>query len=178
MPNYRSRLPRSKQRIYDQSNATSSIRLRPTPRLRHAVDSLPDALATGDAAVVERVAQTVTDEITTGLGVPRVRVIVSGQRPSNARGELHGLYTSDGSTSGAIKVWMITAKRGQVVAFKTFLRTLLHEVCHHLDYALLGLRDSLHTEGFYQRESSLFHQIGGNLAATRAKPAASPAPPR
>ena len=48
-----------------------------------------------------------------------------------------------------------------MVAPRTYLRTLLHEVCHHLDYALLGLPDSLHTEGFYQRESSLFHQIGG-----------------
>jgi hypothetical protein len=46
------------------------------------------------------------------------------------------------------------------VAFKTFLRTLLHEICHHLDYALLHLRDSLHTDGFYKRESSLFYQIG------------------
>jgi len=50
-------------------------------------------------------------------------------------------------------------KRGQVVAYRTFLRTLLHELCHHLDYDLLRLRDSLHTQGFYQRESSLFHAL-------------------
>jgi hypothetical protein len=56
---------------------------------------------------------------------------------------------------------MLTAKRGQVVAFKTFLRTLLHEICHHLDYAYLKLDDSFHTDGFYKRESSLFYQIGG-----------------
>jgi hypothetical protein len=50
---------------------------------------------------------------------------------------------------------MITAKRQKVVAPRTFLRTLLHELCHHLDYTHLNLRDSLHTQGFYRRESSL-----------------------
>ena len=54
---------------------------------------------------------------------------------------------------------MRTAKRGQVVAFRTFLRTLLHEVCHHLDYTYFQLRESYHTEGFFQRESSLFRVI-------------------
>jgi hypothetical protein len=54
---------------------------------------------------------------------------------------------------------MRTAKQRRVVAFRTFLRTLLHEVGHHVDYTLLKLPDSFHTEGFYKRESSLFHQL-------------------
>jgi hypothetical protein len=54
---------------------------------------------------------------------------------------------------------MLTAKRQQVVKFKTFLRTLVHEVCHHLDYVFFSLRDSFHTDGFFKRESSLMHQL-------------------
>jgi hypothetical protein len=54
---------------------------------------------------------------------------------------------------------MRTAKQRRVVAFRTYLRTLLHELGHHLDYTLLRLHDSFHTEGFYKRESSLFHQL-------------------
>jgi uncharacterized damage-inducible protein DinB len=54
---------------------------------------------------------------------------------------------------------MRTARQQRVVAFRTYLRTLLHEVGHHLDYTLLGLADSFHTQGFYQRESHLFHQL-------------------
>lgn len=165
MPNYRYRLSRPQQRVYDRSNATSSIRLSPTPRLYQAVGALPEILATGDTANTERVAQIIADEITSILRVPRVRILVNGRRPADARGELHGVYLPHESGSGSIKLWMITARRGQIVAFKTFLRTLLHEICHHLDYALLGLADSLHTEGFYKRESSLFHQIGGAIAA-------------
>ena len=45
------------------------------------------------------------------------------------------------------------------MAFRTFLRTLLHEVGHHLDYEHLRLADSFHTEGFFKRESSLFYQL-------------------
>lgn len=54
---------------------------------------------------------------------------------------------------------MRTARQRRVVAFRTYLRTLLHELCHHLDYQHLRLADSFHTQGFYQRESSLFHQL-------------------
>ena len=54
---------------------------------------------------------------------------------------------------------MRTAQRKQVVAFRTFLRTFLHELCHHLDYELLRLAETFHTEGFYKRESSLFRQL-------------------
>ena len=54
---------------------------------------------------------------------------------------------------------MRTARHRRVVAFRTLLRTLLHEVGHHLDYEYLKLADSFHTEGFFRRESSLFHQL-------------------
>jgi hypothetical protein len=68
-------------------------------------------------------------------------------------------YPAEGRKFPRMKLWMRTAKRQQVVAFKTFLRTLLHELCHHLDYECLGLKDSFHTEGFCRRESSLVQQI-------------------
>jgi hypothetical protein len=68
---------------------------------------------------------------------------------------------------------MRTAKRGQVVAFRTFLRTLLHEVCHHLDYTYFQLRESYHTEGFFQRESSLFRIIVQQPSAPAQRPGAS-----
>jgi hypothetical protein len=166
VPNFRHRLTRAQQRTYDRSDRTSSIPLRASARLRAAVSALPGVLLSADRARVEQVSQVVVDETAAALGVPPARIIVSGTRPSNTRGELHGLYTPAGGRSAAtIKVWMITAKRGQVVAFRTFLRTLLHEVCHHLDYTLLRLPDSFHTDGFYRRESSLFHRIGGPAAA-------------
>ena len=79
-----------------------------------------------------------------------VVVKVLSRRPRARDGELHGLYTWEDGQRPVIEVWMRTAEHRRVVAFRTFLRTLLHEVCHHLDYTLLGLTETFHTEGFFQ----------------------------
>jgi len=130
------------------------------------------ALASDDRAKVERACHQLVDALTSQLGVPSIRVQVRDTRPSADWGELHGLYTPDtGRPLAVIEVWMRTAKQQRVVAPRTFLRTLVHEVCHHLDYELFKLAETFHTEGFYRRESSLMKQllpVGG---------AAVPAPP-
>lgn len=174
MPSLRRRQDPAKRRLYERSDATSSIRLQPTVRLRATVAALPEGLASADALVVQRLAQAVVDEITTSLRVARARVVVHGTRPSDRGGELHGLYSAGPGRPATIEVWMRTAKRGQIVAFKTFLRTLLHELCHHLDYTLLALGDSVHSDGFYKRESSLFHQIGAGSIAVPSSPRPEP----
>src|SRR2546430_6891732 len=74
-------------------------------------------------------------------------------------GELHGLYTHERGRQPKIQLWMRTAKQKRVVAFRTYLRTLLLEIGHHVDYTGLRLGESYHTQGFYKRESSLFHQL-------------------
>ncbi len=175
MPAFRSRLSASQRRIYDRSDATTSIRLRASLPLRKSVETLADALASASSTAVTAVAQSIADEICAALDVTRVCVTVNGTRPSNPSGELHGLYTSTPGSTPTIQLWMLTAKRGQVVAYRTFLRTLLHEICHHLDYTLLGLADSFHSTGFYKRESSLFHQIGGSrIPQARKRSSAAP----
>jgi len=161
VPQFRERLSRAQQRQYDRSNAVSAIAVDVSPRCARAVSLLEPALAHGDRPRTERVAQIICDELCAALRLPRVQVEVRQVRPSDRRGELHGLYLpANGSGRDRITLWMRTAKRGQVVAYRTFLRTLLHELCHHLDYTYLHLRDSLHTQGFYQRESSLFAALG------------------
>ena len=161
MRNWRARLTPSQQRIYDRSAAISSVPLSPTSQLFYAIQRLEAALAAEEEQQVQTLAQTIVNHVCTRLSVRTIRVQVQGVRPSNRRRELHGLYTQyeGGSEKDSIQVWMRTAKRGQVVAFRTFLRTLLHEVCHHLDYVYFNLRESYHTEGFFQRESSLFYAV-------------------
>ena len=93
------------------------------------------------------------------LDAPPVAVKVLAVRPSRSWGELHGIYTNEEGETAEIRVWMRTARQKRVVAFKTFLRTLLHELLHHLDYVHLDLKDSFHTEGFFRRESTLFKEL-------------------
>jgi hypothetical protein len=159
-PAWYRRLPPALRRIAAQSDRVPTLPLSAPPSLRGAVAALPGVLKTGRARDVQALAQHIADGVCANLRVPTVRVRVQLQRPPIRGGELHGLY-QPGESRGrdVITVWMLTAKRGQVVAFRTFLRTLLHEICHHLDYTFLRLKDSLHTQGFYQRESSLFRAL-------------------
>jgi hypothetical protein len=60
-----------------------------------------------------------------------------------------------------IRVWMKTAVRKEVTSFGTFLSTLCHEFCHHLDFQRFGFTDSWHTRGFYERAATLYHHARG-----------------
>ena len=68
--------------------------------------------------------------------------------------ELFGDYTPE---TMLIRVWMRTAVRKEVTSFGTFLSTLCHEFCHHLDYQKFEFHDSWHTRGFYERAAALYH---------------------
>jgi hypothetical protein len=58
---------------------------------------------------------------------------------------------------------MRTAQRHDVVKPRTFVRTLMHEFGHYLDYALLRLGGSPHTGGFFRRESFLVRALSPTL---------------
>lgn len=153
---YYKRLSRSRQNTYRRSDEIETIAL---PK-EHGLDQLASDLAADDRKRVTGLCGELVAGICASLEAPPVAIRVLARRPSNGWEELHGLYQpEDGAGTARITVWMRTAKRRQVVAFRTFLRTLLHELCHHLDYEHLALDESFHTEGFYKRESSLFRQL-------------------
>jgi hypothetical protein len=156
---YYARLSLRNQAIYRQSDRVGEVILPRPELLRPLVAILGEALASEDRGLVEASADRLCRGITELLHVPPVGVAVLPVRPRAEWGELHGLYTSEAGRTPRIRLWMRTAQHRRVVAFRTFLRTLLHEVCHHLDYRYLKLADSFHTEGFFKRESSLFRQL-------------------
>jgi len=153
---YYARLSPARQRIYRQSDAIVSLELPPGAAAGPRVAHIRAGLARDERAAVQAASQALIDALVAGYRVPRIRVRVLAKRPADDSGELHGLYEPDeGATPARISVWMRTAARRDVVAFKTFLRTLIHELCHHLDYELFRLEETFHTEGFYKRESTL-----------------------
>jgi hypothetical protein len=157
---YYDQLRPAEREIYRRSDQVVAIELDEPERLLPRVAALEAALASSERPRVEAAAQSLIDALTDALAVPPVDVEVLEARPRSSASELHGLYTvpADGERP-TIQVWMRSAVRQRVVAPRTFLRTLLHEICHHFDYELLGLPDSLHTEGFFKRESSLVRQL-------------------
>jgi hypothetical protein len=94
--------------------------------------------------------------------VPACGFRVLAARPLRVREywstELFGDYTPE---TMLIRVWMRTAVRKEVTSFGTFLSTLCHEFCHHLDFQKFGFPDSWHTRGFYERAAALYHHVRG-----------------
>lgn len=168
---YYHRLSKRQQQIYQRSDAVSAVVLPKGGELRGVTAALALALEQADRAATEVACQRIADSIVGTLNVARLRIKVLARRPRLQGGELHGTYERTDKGKAAIKLWMRTAERRQVVAFRTFFRTLIHELCHHLDYEWLKLPDSLHTEGFYKRESSLVHQLADKVTKPKNLPA-------
>ncbi len=157
---YYRKLSEAQKRIYRRSDEITAIPLPDAGGLRRFALELEQALAAEERVRIEECSRKIADGITARLSLPAVRVNILAVRPAGSWGELHGLYeTADGRSSAKITLWMRTVKHKRIVAFRSFLRTLLHELCHHADYSLFRFPDSFHTEGFYKRESMLFHQI-------------------
>lgn len=157
---YYARLSTAEKRTYRRSDEIASITLPDVEALRPLVTSLESALASGKRAAVARAAMGFSEALFVQLGVPSVKIRVREVRPDLGGAELHGQYTyaTEGETP-VIEIWMRTGARERIVKWRTFLRTLVHEIAHHLDVTLFALEESFHTEGFFRRESSLVRQL-------------------
>jgi len=158
---YFNRLSAPAKKIYLASDGIREVDLPNAELVLPLLPILREALLKDDHRAVSAASSALVLAITKLMRVPEVSVVVLAERPRRRGSELHGLYTLAPGKKPQIKVWMRTAALGKVVAFKTFLRTLMHEVLHHLDYTHYKLRDSFHTVGFYSRESSLVRQLLG-----------------
>jgi hypothetical protein len=162
MPAYFYRLSQRAQRTYLKGDSIERFDLVVSPNARNALETLMRALESDNLATTTACAQSLATEVCHLLGATPVRVNVKGVRPRNSRSELHGLYHLSDPRRGKppyIELWMRTAQRHDVVKPRTFVRTLMHEVGHHLDYALLRLDNSFHNSGFFKRESSLVRAL-------------------
>ncbi len=170
LPAYFARLSIRAQRIYLKSDAIDHFDFAVSDAARALTIALMVALESGAPSIVQRDAQALLDELCRSAAMAPLQLRVQSVRPHNAHGELHGIFYPRGpvraaanpyqfSSAGAggplIILWMRTAQRHAIVKPKTFLRTLMHEFGHYLDYALLRLGDSPHSTGFFQRESHL-----------------------
>jgi hypothetical protein len=163
---YYDKLSPARQRIYRKSDAIETLGIPPGLALGCAIAAIADGLRNEHRVSAQSACQSLVNALLEGYHVPAVRVKVLLRRPADDYGELHGLYEpEEDDTRACITLWMRTAQRKQVVAFKTFLRTLIHEVCHHLDYELFALEETFHTEGFYKRESTLVAALLAQFAA-------------
>ena len=160
---YYDNLSAARKRTYRKSDRILRIEWPEVAPLQPLAQAVQPALEGAARAATEKACQALVDAMNAQLSAPPVKVRVLERRPSNNAGELQGLYEPDEVTGGVarITVWMRTARKEQLVKFRTFLRTLVHEMVHHLDYEHFKLDETFHTQGFYTRESALVKDLLG-----------------
>lgn len=125
-------------------------------------ESIEAAMNGGTTADVRRACADFLSAISEFYKVPTCGVRVLAARPLRVREDwATELFAQE---TMLIRVWMRTAVRKQVTSFGTFLSTLCHEFCHHLDFQHFGFRDSWHTRGFYERARRAVPPCTGNTA--------------
>lgn len=169
---YYQRLSSTQKRIYRASDALVAPVLPGPAQLAGEVGAIRLALEADDVRTTQRASTRLLHGVLTQLDAPPARVRVLSVRPGDEYEELHGLYEAEEGQRPVIRVWMRTNVKKQPVALRTFVRTLLHEVCHHLDFFMYDLDESFHTEGFFRREAALARQLLGPAppASPRAQP--------
>ncbi len=157
-------IPRSiaRRREYERSDSIRSLPLPDDQRFRDPADRIQAAMKEGNVLPVRSACVALMSQAGRfyGVSTPGIRVLAS--RPlrvyETGATELFGDYDL---LTTEIRVWMRTAVRHQVTSFGTFLSTLCHEFCHHLDRKMLGLSRTPHTRGFYERTAVLYHHCRG-----------------
>ena len=148
---------------YVSSDRLRVLALPEDDRLRVRASDIHSAMESGHAPAVRKACAEFLFAASDFYGVTRPAVRVLASRPRRVREggwatELFGDYHPD---KRLIRVWMRTAVRKEVTSFGTFLSTLCHEFCHHLDMTSLGFSDTPHTRGFYARAAVLYHHARG-----------------
>jgi hypothetical protein len=155
--------PRQRDRgKFAESDRIRTMALPPDGRLFKVSDSLAAVMKTGVMADIGNVCEQFLAEVAKFYQVPICGVRVLAARPLRIREnwatELFGDYNPE---TMLIRVWMRTAVRKEITSFGTFLSTLCHEFCHHLDFQRFRFPDSWHTRGFYERTAALYHCARG-----------------
>jgi|SRR5579872_1268732 len=147
---------------FQESDRRRALELPDDGHLPAATKCIEEAMRAGATPAVCRACTDFLSAASQFYEVPTSSIRVLSARPLRVRenwtSELFGDY--DPSTK-QIRVWMRTAVRKEVTSFGTFLSTLCHEFCHHLDFERFRFADSWHTRGFYERAGALYHYARG-----------------
>jgi hypothetical protein len=151
--------PRNKDRAgFLKSDSIKSLDLpqdaRMLPEIARDIDA---AMQTGKATDVRVVCAEFLSQASLFYQVPKCGVRVLAARPLRGREWVTELFGDYDPKPMLIRLWMRTARKKEITSFGTFLSTLCHEFCHHLDYHFFKFSDSWHTRGFYERTAALYH---------------------
>jgi hypothetical protein len=147
---------------YSRSDAMKTLLLPREEPLRQMADRIEKALKVEDRKVIQSASNDLAVFVAEHFGVEPPTVKILGVRPLEENGnmvdETFGDYDFE---SARIRLWMRTAVLEKMTSYGTFLSTLCHEICHHLDVVHFDLPHTYHTRGFYERAGLLYHHAKG-----------------
>ena len=153
---------KGKLALFNESDRITTLLLPPPAALLGPTQLIAAGMQTGKAQEVRVGCEQFLQSLSRFYQVSPCGVRVLASRPLRIRenwsNELFGDYNP---STLAIRVWMRTAVKKDITSFGTFLSTLCHEYCHHLDFEHFKFPDSWHTRGFYQRAGALYHYARG-----------------
>lgn len=151
---------------FTRSNKFPALEYRPKAQERELTRKLIESQSARER---EALGQELLDSICRSLEIPRARLRVINERQPHEMYEgklaykLYGVYHC---RSAMIEIANLTSIRKQVVAGKTFLDTLIHELMHHIDRKFLRIPSTPHSPGFYARiedlKAKLMRMRGGD----------------
>lgn len=143
---------------YQKSNRLNKVKI----NISHEAVSLANQLLkSDDHGDRQKLGERLLDELCDLSQIDIVKLEISNtkqfHRKSAGRVALKR-YGSYRPSTKFISIQNLTAVRGQILAPKTFLDTLLHEWMHHYDTYKLKIR-SIHSKGFYERINHLKEKL-------------------
>lgn len=145
-------------RNYLRSNKITAVDFSPTDMALLLVEKL---LVSDHHQQRQSFGENLLDELSDAAGIDIVQLVIQDDHQQHRRSGGRVVMKRYGSyrlASATITIPNRTAVRGQIVAGKTFLDTLLHEWLHHYDTIKLKL-NSIHSKGFYLRLSDLKQKL-------------------
>ena len=135
--------PRKQRAAFLESDRIVDLNLPQDRSLAAIAKSIESAMKRDMMAAVRNACADFLTMASSFYKVQNCGVKVLAARPLRVREnwstELFGDYDP---TTMVIRVWMRTAVKKEVTSFGTFLSTLCHEFCHHLDLQLFKYPDS------------------------------------
>ena len=145
---------------YLRSDSMRNIELPPAEPSRTIALRIKKALADEDRKELQAGCKDLLNALSEAYNVtpPGIRVLAARPRKvtDNWVYETFGDYDPE---TTQIRLWMRTAIQKKTTSYGTFLSTLCHEFCHHLDMVSLEFPDTFHTRGFYERTALIYHHI-------------------
>lgn len=155
---------RRRNQNYERSNAVLDIPIAINAEARHLTAKILESQVAQER---QRLGIALLDELTEAAQINICELRVEDSPQAHRHHGKRMVYKKYGhyvpKTKG-ILIYNRTAVRGQILAPKSFLETLLHEWVHHYDFEKLKL-NSIHTLGFYRRLNNLRAKLTAGTTA-------------